>query len=217
MQEKFFGDNVRRKLEELELGRGRCVCGASEIATGDDGYCINCKEKKDDFIKTIIGSIDMKKVHETAGFESSEILILEKVRQFMIEKELSKIIDIHFTTHNNRDYDNRGFCEPYEDTSFLGLAAEKTQEVMNGFLNLVEDHHLDLPTPDSFLINMIEKCCELKTKDLNKAFRVYLELLKDQVELDNFNIRQLINHAFSAQADENKIKKLRLNYINKKK
>ena len=208
----YFGDEIEEKLSIYDHRGDRCSCGASAIVTGPDGYCDNCTDKRENFINEIIGTIDMKYFDEIAGFKSSEIEVIEKLRKMMLRRELRGLIDIHFSIHNRY---SGNYVEPYENPSFLSIVHEKKQQRMKVFLGELNNHSLTVPPSKSKKIFNDNTEAEI-TKKLNCAFIEYQEQLKKQMEIDRLNINKLIDTAYSGRTvEEDELKQLVKNYKGK--
>lgn len=214
----YFGDEIRDRLTIYNHEGDRCACGASAISTGEDGYCFECSEKRDAFINDIIGNIDMEYLYKVAGFKSSEIKTMEEFRKLLLRREMLGLIDIHFATHNRY---NNNFVEPYENPSFLILIHEKKQQLMQAFLSELDQHSLNIPTLTNIKLLMVIDVENIMKKRLNSAFFEYQLLLKNQMEIDKYNINKLIDSEFSSSVVEEDrtlslVKKYRTKYSEKK-
>lgn len=203
----YFGEEIRSKLRVYNHTGDRCVCGASAVITGRDGYCMECSAKRDAFISDIIGYIDTEHLCQILGTHSSEITIIEKFRQLLLRRELLGLIDLHFATYNSR---NNNFVEPYENPSFLGLIHEKKYEIMQVFFSELDTHTLE---PTNLLIGIGVGNAR---KKLDLTFSKYQLVLKNQMDNDSINMRELINYTFSGQdKNQEKIMVLARQYRNK--
>lgn len=113
----------------------RCVCGCSAVTTSnrypDSGYCRTCSEKREQFVNSIIGDINLGKQDDICSIVLSQV---EQVRKLMIREILYYIIDSHYAKYNNGA---GNFIEPYQKPNFVNhclcvksMAMEKLLETI---------------------------------------------------------------------------------------
>ncbi|MDD3048382.1 MAG: hypothetical protein PHQ89_00100 [Bacilli bacterium] len=154
----------------------RCVCGASAIVTGPEGYCNKCLNKRKDFLNNIIGEIF---IGETSSTEFSILNVIENMRKKFTKERLCNLIDKFFVQHENEP-----FSQPYQDSSFLSTILREKHLISSEIFNSIKD--VELKMPKSGLLNINNK--------IKKAYQNYLKSLLLMIETDK---NKLENTEFS--------------------
>ncbi len=106
----------------------RCVCGRSALVTSHDGvasgYCESCEEKRDKFVNSIIGNIDIQK-----NKSNISIIVLEELRKNILKERFYYMVNYYFASNQDKP-----FSEPYEDDDFLEKVYREKINLMKDFI-----------------------------------------------------------------------------------
>ena len=92
-----------------------CVCGAAALITSheghDTGYCTECSKKRDNFVSSIVGHVNLTTYKP---YFSSLIKIIEDNRKLMTSEKLYYFVDKFFDDNRNNPFE-----EPYNNLNFI--------------------------------------------------------------------------------------------------
>lgn len=91
-------------------------------------YCLKCSKKRNDFVNTIVGNVDVN-CHEE---EKELALILELIRKRTIQERIYYLLDKWFVENENTE-------EPYNDKFFIAECLQEKQEAMNTLFHHYND------------------------------------------------------------------------------